>query len=229
MIRLQPRSMRVAVMIVLLVIGSLGYLCLQLKGERDQMAEAAEKAETRQRLLDQKYKEEKALGGRLQRENLTLSGQARQAKMDAEKFENENKRLQDERAGMESKIQACEGEKAQLSGKLEEDRSAYEQLAEKQKETSGRLDAMEEKNTELQAEIQGLKSDLKQAASQNKRYFSNNQRLSEIAKALVARVEKNESGSSVLVKEPLIQFKKVELENLLQDYLDRIDEAKIVQ
>jgi chromosome segregation ATPase len=221
--RLQPKSMRVAVIVVVLaVIGSLGYLCLHLKGERDQMAASAEKAENRQRLLDQKYKEEKALAGRLQREALTLSGQARQAKMDAEKFATENNRLQDERVGMEGKVQACEGEKKRLADEID-------QLAGEHKEISARLKTVEGKNQALQAEIQSLKSDLKQASSQNKRYFSNNQRLAEIAKTLAALVENQELGSSVLVKEPLIQFKKVELEKLLQNYLDGIDDAKIVQ
>lgn len=228
--RLQPRMLRVAVIVVIAaMIGSLGYFCLHLKAERDRLAEAFEKAESRQKLLDQKYKEEKALSGRLQRENLTLSGQARQAKMDMEKFANENKRLQDERAGLDGKIQACEGEKTKLAGELEEGKSAYAELAEKQNATDAKLRSEEGHNKELQAAIQGFKSDLKQAESQSKRYFANNQKLSEIAKTLAARVEKQELGSSVLVKEPLIQFKKVELENLLQEYLDGIDSAKIVQ
>jgi hypothetical protein len=46
---------------------------------------------------------------------------------------------------------------------------------------------------------------------------------------LVARVEKEELGSSVLVNEPIFQFERVELEGILQEYLDRIDKEMVVQ
>jgi chromosome segregation ATPase len=225
--RLQPRSKRVAAIVVALaLIGGLGFLCLQLKSDRDRLAENFERFESKGQLLDQKYKEEKALSGRLQRENLTLNGQVRQARMDAEKLEAETVRLRAEHAQRGNELQACLSEKARQIDQLN---VANGQLNEKYNDTATRLRSAEDQNEKLQAEVQSLKSELKQAASQNKRYLAHNHRLSQIAKALVGRVEQKELGSSVLVKEPLIQFKQVELENLLQDYLDRIDAEKIVQ
>lgn len=225
--RLQPRSKRVAaIVLALALIGGLGFLCLQLKSDRDRLAENFGRFESKGQLLDQKYKEEKALSGRLQRENLTLNGQVRQAKMDMEKSEAEAVRLRAEHAQRGTELQACLAEKTRQIDQLN---AANGQLNEKYNDTATRLRTAEGQNEKLQAENQSLHAELKQAASQNKRYLTNNQRLAQIAKTLAGRVEQKELGSSVLVKEPLIQFKKVELENLLQDYLDRIDAEKIVQ
>jgi septal ring factor EnvC (AmiA/AmiB activator) len=123
---------------------------------------------------------------------------------------------------MENKFADCDQEKIRLSetiGRIEASLG----------ETTIQLKGMESKNTALNDQIKELSANLRASESQAKRYFTHNQRLSEIAKTLVAQVEKEQMGSSVMVKEPLIQFKRVELENMLQEYLDGIDSAKIIQ
>ena len=211
------------------VIGILAYLCFQLNSQKNQVVENLTQVESRNNLLNQKYKEEKAQVGRLQRENLKLSGQARQAQMDMETFKIENEQFRQEHDQLVSNLQACDSRKAKLSERIERLREIREKLTEKCRDTAMRLNKSEEENKELQGKLDATKAELQAAESRSNRYYSHNQRLSQIAITLAARVEHEELGSSVLVKEPLIQFKRVELENLVQDYLDRIDKEKIVK
>lgn len=226
---MNSKKTRILVTVVFLILmGGSGFLCLHLNGAKNRMAAERDQAESRNRLLDQKYKEEKALVGRLQRENLTLSGQARQARMDMAKFEAEAVQLREERARMENQHHACDEAKAKLSERIDQLNLANDQLHQKLNDTATRLKTVEIAEAAVEERNQALNADLSQVRSANKRYLAHNRRLCEIAQTLVARVEKEELGSSVLVKEPLIQWKRVELENLLQGYLDKIDENKIV-
>jgi chromosome segregation ATPase len=219
----------VATVVALILIGGLGYWGYRLNGEKKSLAAELEQVESRNRLLDQKYKEEKALVGRLQREKLTLSGEVRQAKMDLEGFEAKSAGLREENARMKKELKVCGDEKTRLSARIDKLDGSLEQLNTKLNDTASRLKAAEDEKASLKGKVQELNANLREAQSKNKRYLSQNRKLAKIAKALVARVEKGELGSSVLVKEPLIQFKRVELEKLLQDYLDGIDAAKVVE
>ena len=228
--RLQSNLFRaLAAICVLALIGYLGFECYRLGNEKQELAENLGKAESRNRLINRKYKEEKALVGRMQRENLVLEGQARQAGMDAKAFEKENVRLSGERAEMEKRLLACSDERKHLAERIEASKAEFDQLNGKYNQTTAALKTMEGKNEGLKSDIQSLKADLSRSESQGRRYYAHNQRLAQIARELVARTEKEELGTSILVKEPLIQFKRAELEKLLQQYLDRIDDESAIQ
>lgn len=227
--RLQVRSITiVAIAVAVILCSFLGFQCYQLSGEKQRLADSLDHSENRNELLNRKYKEEKAFVGRLQRENLGLSGQVRQAKLDVQKIKEEMAGFREVKAALEKKLAACGKRQLKSTETIERLTSDYGKLDKQHKETVLKLKATEQKNSSLKADIQSLNADLRQAENQNRRYFNHNERLSRIARELVARIEDKELGSSIMVKERLIQFKRAELENLLQDYLDRIDDEKII-
>ncbi len=228
--RISSRTRRVIVIVVaVLLVGTLGWSSLSLKKSRDALAEALAASERKTNLLNEKYKEEKAQVGRLQRAAMTFEGQIRQARMDKEKAENELAELKALAEGEQKKrIESCEAEREHLKANGAKLTEEVAQLEAKYQETTAALKIAASENKGLKGDIQNLKAELKQAGQDNQRYRAHNVKLSQIARELVARVEKNELGSSVLVKEPVLQFQKVELEQLLQDYLDRIDDARAV-
>ena len=225
------------ILIVLMVclalsgMGYLGYLSLQLKDERDLLAEDLKSSQSRSDLLNQKYKEQKALVSRMQRQTLTLEGQVRQAKLDIEVVQKKNVRLAAHIKEVEGTCKAtsstCEKEKVVLEQTIKTLAVTHDQLKQRHEQTTALLKKTEAAKANLENDLQSTESDLEQALSKNKRYLSHNTELSRISKTLIARIEKNELGSSILVKEPLIQFKRVEIEKLLQEYLDQIDKQKI--
>lgn len=224
------KTFRIVLMVIVLgLVGGLSFLCYQLKTELKLLTENYDQLESRNHLLDKKYKEEKARVGRLQRENLTLSGQMRQAKLNVAKAESERDQAIEEKGQWGKRLQVCVGDKKQLAGRIDLLEKDIERLRNDHLKTQALLKSEEGKNKKLRAEIQSMNRDIRQAHSDIKRYLNHNQRLAGIAKTLVGRVEKDEMGSSVLVKEPIIQLKRVELEKLLQEYLDKIDEEKVVQ
>lgn len=227
--RLQFRSTGIVIIVATAILcGFLGFQCYQLSNDRQRLSDSLDQSENKNRLLNQKYKEEKAFVGRLQRENLKLSGQVRQARQDVKTIEEEISGFRNEKAALIKKLAGCDARILNLSDKLERLTADYGELDKRNKETVLKFNKSEEDNAVLKAENQNLNADLKQAENQSQRYLKHNERLSQIAKELVARIEQKEMGSSIMVKERLIQFKRAELENLLQDYLDRIDDEKIV-
>lgn len=219
----------IVIVLVISMIGGTGYAGWQLKKDRDNLAFELDRSENRNKLLEQKYKEQKAQTGRLQREKLMLNGKIRQAQMDAEKYKTENERLVSEMETIEDKFRkqlvVCENEK-DAHDKL---KAAYSELKDLNLKTTHTLREREAEVAGLTADLAERTSELKRTIQMNKRYVAHNEKLSSIAQTLVGRVEKQELGSTILVKEPLIQYERVELEELLQTYLDKIDDEKVIQ
>ncbi len=227
---MQTRQKKIVIYTVLLMvlglIGWLGYTSYQLKEARDGLAEDLKGAQNRNQLLNQKYKEKKAEIDRLQREALLLKGQISQAKMEVEKLQEENEALSAEleKVGgdLKKKLASCEEKMAKLLESHKKLRSAHVELKRLQKETSGKLKFTEN-------ELKNTTAELRRMIEINNRYREHNVKLSEITKELVGRIEKRDLGTSILVREPVVQFSRVELEEILQEYLDKIDEEKIIQ
>lgn len=215
-----------------LLLGSMGYAIFRMSSENDALSENLSRVENRNRMLDQKYKEKKAEVGRLQRESLGLKGKIRQAIMDYEKLEAEHKHLleskTDNAAKFKAKAEACEAERKQLSAEHRNLEEKYAELTNTHKTTTKKLKKREAEFRNLTSEMQAVKVDLERTTQQSRRYRKHNKKLAKVAKTLVARVEKQELGTAVLTSEPLIQFKRVEVEKLLQEYLDIVDESKII-
>ena len=136
-----------------------------------------EHVESRNRLLDQKYKEEKALVGRMQRENLALNGQLRQAKMDLEGVEAKTAGIREENSRMKKDLQVCGDEKTRLSERIDKLNVSLEQLNAQLNDTISRLKTTKGEKATLQEQKQELDADLREARSKNKRYLDHNHKL----------------------------------------------------
>ncbi len=218
-----------AMLVVVMLIGGLGYLAYQLDCEKKVLEGQLDHTEKKTVLLNRKYKEEKALVGRLQRENLALNGQVRQAKIDAEAAIAEADKLRSRMGKSGRQLEVCVEEKKGLSRQVEKWKTDYTQLSKQQEQTAAQLKNTRQEKDTLKSRVETLASELGFSESKNKRYYAHNRKLAKIARALVARIEKEELGSSVLVNEPIFQFDRVELEGILQEYLDRIDKEMVVQ
>lgn len=213
----------------MLVIGALGYTAISLKKSRDAFTQALEASERKANLLTEKYREEKAQVGRLKRANMTLEGQVRQARMDFAKIEKELAVIREQtEVELKGRLDSCEAARTRLNQGLEKLSADFDRLQGQHRETTAALKAKEAENKTLNGQNQALNAEVRQAFQDNQRYRGHNVKLSRIAMELVGRIEKAGLGGSILVKEPVLQFKKVELEKLLQEYLDHIDEETAV-
>ena len=75
--------------------------------------------------------------------------------------------------------------------------------------------------------IKRLQSDLKNANQKIDRVVSHNAKLAELSQELLVKFDKKGIFSELLEKEPLTQEKRVDLEKMIQEYLDRIDKDTI--
>jgi chromosome segregation ATPase len=219
-----------AVMIAaLLVVIGFGTSALSLKRSRDTTAEALAASERKVALLSEKAKEEKAQAGRLQRTIMVVEGQLRQAKMESEKIQQEIDHIKGRTEGeLKRRIEGCEAARTLLDSRVEKLTTDLARLEAQYREVGTALKAEETEAKRLKGENQTLKSELKQSGQDNQRFRSHNVKLSQIARALLGRLEKEKLGGSILVKEPVLQFEKVELERMIQEYLDQIDEHRAV-
>lgn len=219
--------------LAVVVIGGLGYVCLDLRQERDALSETLTKSEGRVKLLKKKYKEEKAAVGRMQRNQLGLEAKARKATMAMQRFEKEYDRIAAEMEVATLRWKAAKAKlEAQRDGLIEKTKSlraALDASNSRLSDTKSELTASRGDTAALKAQLQEITAEFRRAESTSKRYYAQNLKFSQITTALVARTEKLELGSTVLVPDPVIQFERVEIEKLLQEYLDRIDDAKIIK
>jgi hypothetical protein len=135
----------------------------------------------------------------LHSERKTLTGQLGAAKEQAQKFE--------------IQARASEEASARLKKELHETERSNKELETGLKKTTG--------------EKQVLQADLKKTTQELTRCASNNAELIVISNDLVTKYRSKGVGAAILEKEPLIQTKKVELEQLTQKYREEIEQLKI--
>ena len=115
--------------------------------------------------------------------------------------------------------------------KLEMQARASEEASTKLKKE---LHETERSNRELEAglkkttgEKQALQSDLKKSTQELGRCASNNAALIIISDELVTKYRNKGVGAAIMEREPIVQVKKVELEQLTQKYREEIEQLKI--
>jgi hypothetical protein len=123
-------------------------------------------------------------------------------------------------------------------GALKEQAQKFEIQAKSSEEASSKvkkeLREMEQSNKELEqglkkttGEKQAIQTELKKSTKDLAHCASNNAELSIIADELVTKYRNKGVGAALLEKEPLIQVKKVELEQLTQKYREEIEQQRL--
>jgi chromosome segregation ATPase len=211
------------ILTVVLALG-LGYGLFKVRKERNALLERADQLDNKVALLQRKYAEEKARTNQLMRTKATLEGENRAVHGEIEKLKEENKILAEKEERLEQKMQQCETKIAALSEKYSKVKTEYTALKRKHAETVTEYDR---KVRDLIAEKEALNSELKLTGQMLGRCENHNASLCEIANELVDQYEDKGVLGAIFQKEPLLQFKKVEIEKMAQEYRDKIDKKKL--
>jgi chromosome segregation ATPase len=222
--------------ILFLVLGlggaaTLGYLYIKLRKERDVLVGQTNDLNTRVRLLQKKYADEKARAEGLERTRLALEGKIRAAQEEIETLNKDKESLLAEKKRLGQELEDMEKGSADLRVEMEELLGRYEEFQVECSETKStltqRIKDLDRKKTELIGEKERLELELDRTKRGLKRCASNNAQLCIIANELVDAYEDKGVVGSLLQKEPFIQLKKVEIEKFSQEYREKIDGQQI--
>jgi len=155
--------------------------------------------------------------------------------------------LEDQRAAVQAKLADAERDKAAMKAQLDQARADLKQ-AEKQ-----RRDLVEEFNQRLaerddtlskwksayedaatvarskDAERAKFESEATNYKATTKSCVAKNAQLMKVGRELLRRYEALTIGDMVVAREPLLQARRVEIQNLLQDYQDKLLDQKATQ
>ena len=207
----------------------LGYSARSLSLQRDTLRQDVTRLESREKLMQKKIAEEKELAGRYQRSQSDLEGELRAADARIAEVLREKELVAAQLE--ELKKQPAKNNEEELLAsidKLKENigqwKTRFDELRE---ESVNTIKERDEKNAALTSENQKLTASFNQETQQHNRCKKNNAGLAGLSRELVEKYEKKDALDSLSVREPLTQFEKVELEKLIQEYLDKIDKQTL--
>lgn len=218
-----------------LLIGLSGYLGYQLNkvsNAHASLTQDHERLNSRVDLLQKKYAEQKARTTALQRAKLTAEGFQRQAETKVEEIKTQMDAMAAEMQSLEEKAEAknkvLEERIAARDRAIEKWKESHEKLTARIREARATIGERDATIAKLEEDMQGLESELQFASRTRDRYLAENKELAETSKSILVRYdEKGIFADTIIPVEPFTQIKKVELEKLIQSYLDDIDDHTI--
>ena len=173
--------------------------------------------------MQRRYAEQKALADRYKRGQSSLEGQKSEISKELEESRKAVVLLEKEKGELESelkthtdKLEACGKERRILAGKLSELENKFVQ---NKSDFEKKISIKEGENSELRSKLGEVEHNLESCSEKNAR-------LCVIAEKVLDKYENKSAFSSILQKEPLLQFEKVELENYVEEYRDRIEKNR---
>lgn len=216
------KTILAVVAFTLLLIGliTLVFFHRQLIGERDGLLVEIATLEQKNAMLKKSYSEQKT-----QAENFQRARQAAEVKLGtANRLLGEQ---EEQLAELQVKVEEMEERLARqdLSQKDREEqvRNAIDQWKAKVEEFQVKVREQRARIDELEALAATTKAALDNETVQHKGCREKNGRLAAIAQELATSYQKKGVVDILTSSEPLTQLKKVEMEKLVQEYLDRID------
>ena len=155
--------------------------------------------------------------------------QAEKAEMQAALAASERKlkKQQNANATLESDLAASERETGRVSGSLSRTKSRLERVEQRLEEVVSKYKALDasnrqtlEQKAELEANLAETQSELEDAKQQNEEMFQANQEL-------IDKFVNKGPWDSLLQLEPFSGIKRVEIENIQQEYGFRIEDARL--
>ncbi|MGB5156150.1 hypothetical protein [Desulfobacterium sp. N47] len=228
------------IIIVLLLVTSglalgLGYGHLRLRKERAVFAENTGQMKSREELLKRKYMEQKALSGQITSSKLMVEGEKRAFEEKAEKLSKEKEAIASEYRtlgenlkkdilSLEQKNKTIEEKKIKLESDIQKNEEKYRQEI---KACNHNILEKENELKKITSEMKSLEQNFKRITQGLERCKSNNARLCVITGELVDKYRNKGVTKSILSAEPFTQLQKVEMEKLIQDYMERIEKEQI--
>lgn len=184
----------------------------------------ADKKETREReahrRMQQAVKQAQAKNAQLEQENTDLANKLKEQEQRVQEtrsnldgFSRKHKRLGEDFVKEQSKTADLEARLQQTEGELRQTRAKLAERSASQLETQNRLKTVVSEKATLGDTVTVC--------------LDKNERLYQLGRELINHVEKPEGFLKVLRAEPFTQIKRVELENIFQDYRDELDQNHI--
>ena len=185
---------------------------------------SADKKETRQReaqrRTQQAIKQAQARAAELEQTNADLDNKLKEqeqrvneAQQNLDGFSRKNRRLVEDYAKEQAKAVDLEARLKKAESNLQQTRSALAEVSASQLKTERHLVTMTSEKMVLDDTLTIC--------------LGKNQQLYRLGRELINHVEKPEGFSSLLRGEPFTQIKRVELENIFQDYRDNLDQNEM--
>ncbi len=214
--------------LLILFIGYLGYSLYSLNEAHTAQTKELENMEHRAKLLHQKYTAQKAQTAAMQRAKLTVEGLKRQAEMKAEALAEELAALKAAKSEVKEEAKALEARIDDLKRTIGNWKKKHGELTEEYLQARKTIAERDDTIITLNDNVAELTSELQFSQRTRERYLKHNQKMAATAQSILARYDEDGAFSkSLLSVEPFTQIKKVELEKIVQEYLDQIDEQVI--
>jgi chromosome segregation ATPase len=212
--------------------GYLGYRLNALSTAHAALEQDLKKTAHRADLLQRKYAEQKAQATAFQRAKLNVEGLKRQAEMKADALAREVDEQAARIVSMEKKIaagvKALEDRIAAKDNAIAQWKEKYAQLSAAFGQAKGIIGERDATIAQMEENTRQLESELQFVTRTRDRYRTDNKEMAVTAQSILARYdEEGVFAKTLLHVEPFTQIKKVELEQLIQDYLDSIDDHTI--
>lgn len=166
-----------------------------------------------------KISDEKAA---LEQEKVTLSQELDAQKKKSGELESSASRANKRKAALEKEVEARQQDKTKLSEQIEQLKKelAESQLALRDTRQNLQQETSEKKRLEQNLSARGKALEVCEA---------NNQKLYQYHAELINRAQKRGSLDALLDRDPVLGLKRVEIENVLEEYRDKIEKEHIIK
>jgi chromosome segregation ATPase len=164
-----------------------------------------------------------------------LEGQQRSVRSDLEKVEKEKEALSEQNKALSGEIKQLQPKLVSAESKSAELLDQLTKVKAERADWEGKFDKAvkdyEKQVAQLTAEKKKaeneLQSSLRSVEQKLGRCETNNARLCVIAQELIEKFKNKGVSTSILQIEPFTQIQKVEMENLLEEYMERIEREEM--
>jgi chromosome segregation ATPase len=217
----------------------LWYNRVQLVKQRDQLQEEVKAANKRMALLKKKKSEESQLIQVQQlRERSSLAGQIQAAESQIQAAEGRVAVFQKENGSISQQYESVLAQKKRLdlelqtlSSQKEEMRNSWEKTKKELAELSAAYEKVNRDLKQLTEEKRSMKKTLESELEKMRQKLgqceAHNARLCTIAHELIDKYRTKGLVNTLLQKEPFTQLKRVEVDELMQEYQEKIEQQKL--
>lgn len=186
-------------------------------------------------LLKKKYQEEKARAAHHLRGQARSDALKREQLQEIEKLEQARDAAVAERTAVEEELRSERERTARMASGMKGLEEEMKALEARQRERVAELERSRDAHAAETARLAGEKRILEADARREKERFgqqirrclSHNRELSSLASEVLEKYEDKGMATAIAQSEPFTQIKKVRLENLIEDYRDKIDDHRI--
>lgn len=162
-----------------------------------------------------------------------LQAMVRQATKERDALQVENTKMKQELVALQKKQSTLEAQNSEVSKKLSGVQGSHRRLKQRQLETTERLSevitqykTLKEQKNQLTVDLKMKTAEFNDTTGQLGLCTKHNQKLISAANELLDRYQNKGTFSGLMQSEGVLQFESVEMENIVQDYEDRIRDEK---